>query len=229
MAYCLKCGAYIPDGQSACLACGYDPVEEQKKEEAEKSRKSGSAAARQSRSTEDARIRMEEQRRRVQEQNRRWAEQEKRRREEAAAREKARKEQQERDRQWAREEYEKRQAEQQAAEEPHVSYHGYGDDYRTRNQTGQGNRALAAISYLSILFAIPYFLAPNDEFARFHAKQGMKLFVFGIVAEILTSLIGLGWLATLVRLYLIYKGMTNALNGRKEELPYIGNLSIGEK
>ena len=120
-------------------------------------------------------------------------------------------------------------AAEQAAEEPHVSYHGYGDDYRTRNQTGQGNRALAAISYLSILFAIPYFLAPNDEFARFHAKQGLKLFVFGIVAEILTSLIGLGWLATLVRLYLIYKGMTNALNGRKEELPYIGNLSIGEK
>ena len=24
MAYCKKCGAYIPDGLSACLACGYD-------------------------------------------------------------------------------------------------------------------------------------------------------------------------------------------------------------
>ena len=24
MAYCKSCGAYIPDGQSACLACGYD-------------------------------------------------------------------------------------------------------------------------------------------------------------------------------------------------------------
>ena len=24
MAYCKSCGAYIPDGQTACLACGYD-------------------------------------------------------------------------------------------------------------------------------------------------------------------------------------------------------------
>ena len=33
MAYCLKCGAYIPDGQTACLACGYDALAEQKKAE----------------------------------------------------------------------------------------------------------------------------------------------------------------------------------------------------
>ena len=25
MAYCVRCGAYIPEGQSICLACGYDP------------------------------------------------------------------------------------------------------------------------------------------------------------------------------------------------------------
>ena len=24
MAYCKNCGAYIPDGISACLACGFD-------------------------------------------------------------------------------------------------------------------------------------------------------------------------------------------------------------
>ena len=28
MAYCDKCGAYIPDGQTKCLACGYDEAEE---------------------------------------------------------------------------------------------------------------------------------------------------------------------------------------------------------
>ena len=75
-----------------------------------------------------------------------------------------------------------------------------------------------------MLFAIPYFLAPNDKFVRFHAKQGMKLFLFGIVADVLGALIGLGWLATLFRLYLIYKGMSNALSGKKEELPVIGNI-----
>ena len=51
MAYCLKCGAYIPDGQSGCLACGYDPEEEKKKAEAESTARSrgGSAAAAQKR------------------------------------------------------------------------------------------------------------------------------------------------------------------------------------
>ena len=33
MAYCLKCGAYIPDGQIVCLACGYDPNEEKREQE----------------------------------------------------------------------------------------------------------------------------------------------------------------------------------------------------
>ena len=236
MAYCLKCGAYIPDGQLACLACGYDPEAEKKKAEeaaASKSRRSSAAAAaRQTDSNAEMRARLEEQRRRSQEKNRQWAEQEARRREEAAAREAARREQQEKDREWARQEYEKRQAEKQKAQtETRSSGMGqtFGEYYRehTGSKSSTGNKALAAISYLSILFAIPYFLTPNDEYARFHAKQGMKLFLFGILADILGSLIGLGWLVTLVRLYLIYKGMSNALNGKMEELPWIGNL--GEK
>ena len=124
-------------------------------------------------------------------------------------------------------EYERRQAEKRAEAESRRSNQSFGEYYRSHTeggQTSQGNKALAAISYLSVLFAIPYFLAPNDKFARFHAKQGMKLFLFGIVADVLGALIGLGWLATLFRLYLIYKGMSNALSGKKEELPVIGNL-----
>ena len=225
MAYCLKCGAYIPDGQTVCVACGYDPAEEQRKAEAakEKSRR-GSAAAAQTDSNAEMRSRLEEQRRRAKEQNRQWAEQERRRREEAAAREAARKEQQERDRQWAQQEYERRQTEKKAAAEGSGMNQSFGEYYRAHTQSSGGNKALAAISYLSVLFAIPYFLTPNDEFARFHARQGMKLFLFGIIADVLGALIGLGWLVTLVRLYLIYKGMSNALNGKKEELPLIGNL-----
>ena len=227
MAYCLKCGAYIPDGQTVCVACGYDPAEEQKKEEAAKEKSwGGSAAAAQTDSNAEMRKRLEEQRRRAKEQNRQWAEQEKRRREEAAARAAARKEQQERERRWAQEEYEKRQAEKRKAQaESSGMNQSFGEYYRSHTQSSEGgNKALAAISYLSVLFAIPYFLTPNDEFARFHAKQGMKLFLFGIIADIVGALIGLGWLVTLVRLYLIYKGMSNALSGKKEELPLIGNL-----
>ena len=227
MAYCLKCGAYIPDGQSICLACGYDPAAEQKAaEEARKKADSGKAYQyASSQSNQELRKRLEEQRKRTQEQNRQWAEQEKARREEQASRETARREQQERDRAWAREEYERRQEEQRTRA---ASDHGQAsqNDY-AGNNAGEGNKALAALSYLSVLFALPYIFTPQDEYAKFHAKQGLKLFIFGILADVLTSFIGLGWIATLARLYLIYKGMSNALNGRREELPYIG--SIGEK
>ena len=223
MAYCLKCGAYIPDGQVACLACGYDPNEEKKAREQQASTRSGSAAAQYSSRNEDLRRRLEEQRKRNSEQNRQWAEQERRVREEQAAREEARRKQQEEDRRWAQEEYERRQEERRTRSS--VGSDGSGE-YRSTG-TGEGNRALAAISYLSVLFAIPYIFTPQDEYAKFHAKQGLKLFIFGILADVLTGLIGFGWLATLARLYLIYKGMSNALNGKKEPLPYIG--TIGEK
>ena len=39
MAYCKKCGAYIPDGQENCLACGYDEAAERKE------RKGGASAS----------------------------------------------------------------------------------------------------------------------------------------------------------------------------------------
>ena len=214
MAYCLKCGAYIPDGQTVCLACGYNPADEEKKKAESKKSRTGGAAYQYSSSNEELRRRLEEQRKRTQEKNRQCAEQERVRREEEAAREEARREQQERNRQWAQEEYERRQAEQQQ---------NSAENYAV-NRSGEGNRALAAISYLSVLFAIPYIFAPNDSYAKFHAKQGLKLFLFGIAADILTGIIGLGWIATLARFYLIYKGMTNALNGKKEPLPYIGTL-----
>ena len=38
MGYCTSCGAYIPDGQSKCLACGFD-------ENAEKEQKTTGSAA----------------------------------------------------------------------------------------------------------------------------------------------------------------------------------------
>ena len=227
MAYCLRCGAYIPDGQTACLACGYDPDAERKAAEAEaaKRRESAAAAAQQQKTedyNEDIRRRMEEQRRHSQEQNRQWAEQEKKRRDEQAAREEARRQQQEADRQWAKQEYQRRQAEQRArtADNPY-----YDNRVQTDGSTSaEGNKALAALSYLSVLFAIPYVFTPKDRFAKFHAKQGLKLFIFGILCDAVGALTGLGWILTLLRLYLIYKGMMNALNGKWETLPWIGKL-----
>ena len=67
MAYCDKCGAYIPDGQTKCLACGYDEAEVKAKKE---KKSSGTAYAYQ----DELKAKLEEQRRKQQEENRRWAE-----------------------------------------------------------------------------------------------------------------------------------------------------------
>ena len=32
MSYCKKCGAYIPDNQDVCLACGFDEAAEKRQQ-----------------------------------------------------------------------------------------------------------------------------------------------------------------------------------------------------
>ncbi len=209
MAYCKKCGAYIPDGLSACLACGYDEAAEQN---------AGSAAAREQ-ENENFRLKYEEERRRRQEDNRKWAEQERQRRLEEE--ERLRREQEERLKQQAEE-----RARQQAEREARARTYAYRAAGTASNSAGK-NRILAALSYLSILWILPRFLCADDPFARYHARQGLTLFVFSIICDAISAVIPFGGLLNLFRIYCIYKGMTNALNDRMEPLPYIGQF--GEK
>jgi uncharacterized membrane protein len=230
MAYCKSCGAYIPDGLSACLACGYDEASEQ----------AASAVKKQSspkeKQNDDVREVMDRHRRLQQEKNRQWAEKEKERRD-----------RQKENRRWAQEEYAKRQAEREVEAEQRRR----DEEQRRREAERQraehrrstagsgaqtspgaavsagGNRALAAASYLGVLFALPFFFTPDDAFAKFHARQGLKLFLFTLVTRILKYITPFGWIFTLIHLYFIYKGASNALNGKKEPLPYIG--TIGDK
>ena len=205
MGYCTSCGAYIPDGQTACLACGFDEAA------GAKSGQSGSDSARAySFSNDELREKLERQRAEQRERNRQWAEQEKERREK-----------QQQNRQWAEEEYARRQAERERQAESYVNRSSSVANDRTA--AGDGNKLFGALSYLSFLFVLPHLLCPQDRFAKFHAKQGLKLFVFSIICDAL-SVTGFGAILTLLRLYLIYKGMSNALNGRMEPLPWIGGI-----
>lgn len=203
MAYCKNCGAYVPDGHTKCLACGLDQNEDKNKEYG-----SGSAAqtdphSRSSQKQEELRRRMEEQRKQQQEQNRRWAE---------AERERRRQEQEEEARRRREAETEGTAAWSQAA------------GNTARPKSAKPNRLWAALSYLSVLFILPFIFCKDDKFAMFHARQGAILFAVTAVGEVLGSAFGLGWIVTLMHLYWIYKGMTNANNGKIEPLPYIGNL-----
>lgn len=208
MAYCDKCGAYIPDGRNKCLACGFNPAEEEKR------------AAQAARQQADQRAQAEQRRRERQELDRKWAESEQQHRRNMEELERRRKE---------AEEKAKREAQQRKADNWQQTEYGsfrFTDaDNRTRTSAGH-NKLLAALSYVSILFLIPMLFAQDDEFARFHAKQGARLFVCNAIGSILGSIFSIGWVINLLLIYLMIMGIKNALNDKWEPLPYIGKFKL---
>ena len=206
MAYCKSCGAYIPDGQTACLACGYD-------ESAAQHKSSGSAAAaakaperNTTRSSGKEKYKqvdsdflkqqLDEQRKRQQENSRKWAETE------YAQRQKAK--------------------EEQARNFTNTSGRSGSDIYRTVRSAmnnASDSKIFAILSYFPGFFILQRIFCKDDQFAAYHAKQGRNLFIVGIVACLLLS-----WLAIPAWVYMIYKGVSNAEKGEKKPLPYIGNI-----
>ena len=220
MSYCKKCGAYIPDGQETCLACGFD-------EAAEKKEKKGASAAsayayspksdaEQARE-EQARLRAEQRRREKQEMNRKWAESEQARR------------QQQEDFRRSQEEAARRSAEYDAQRTTNED--GFYRIHRAVDSTANfvrgaatENRTYAYLSYISFLCFLPSLLGVNDPFTRFHAKQGRKLFFAGLILSWIPGLNAIAWLLQVV---LAVTGIRNVSNGVTQELPVIGH--IGEQ
>ncbi len=92
------------------------------------------------------------------------------------------------------------------------------------------NNGVAALAY--ILFFIPLIADGQNEDYRFHANQGLILFIATIILQIIGIIIPiigwliivpLGWVFTLVFCIL---GIINAVNGNQKELPLIGGIKI---
>ncbi|MGI5976773.1 MAG: hypothetical protein ACOX68_03655 [Candidatus Limivicinus sp.] len=213
MAYCKRCGAYIPDGQTECLACGYDEAEEQKKqaEEAREETLRDKASVAQEASvqeTEELRKKLEEQRKRQQEASRRWAQQEKERREARAGQERERRE---------------TAAGRQQRGGENRQYGGIKMSVDPAVRRAEiADKMLAALSYISWLFIFPMLLRKDNRFVSFHARQGLALFVFGCVLHLLNAIPVLGPICEVFRVYLIFQGIINVVKGKMEPLPLIG-------
>ena len=244
MAYCKKCGAYIPIDETACPACGYDPDEEE--------RKAREAAEEEKRKQEEAARRAEDERRRKQEAEA-WA-----------ARERAREEERRRAAQagnnrrygssqtqytsqrtgqsgaaqgqyasqrkeetwvppWSQTEEQDRTAGSGAAQS------GFDTQMRDRAKESVENQKLSVLSYIWPLALIPLALRGKDDFARYHANQGLVLLISEGVASAALSILGLesmGFLVGLWGLVGTIKGISNVLHGKKEPLPFIGGINL---
>lgn len=103
------------------------------------------------------------------------------------------------------------------------------------------NKGIAWLSYLGILFVIPFL--SDSEYARFHGRQGLVLFVNELIMLIvilvchtLASNNILPWaffplrIAFLLVFYIgmgfyVCYGLINSIKGRAKELPIIGKMA----
>ena len=106
----------------------------------------------------------------------------------------------------------------------------------------QMKKGMAILSYFGILVLIPIFAAKNDPFARYHANQGLVLFILltvcSVLSNVLTNILydispvlvlvvsGLFGLLTFVFCIFALIGIIRAAKGQMKPLPIIGGIKI---
>lgn len=163
MAYCSNCGAYIPDGQTVCPACGIDAAQPPRAPGIDEAEKGAPKAAEKNKTSTS-----------------------------------------------------ERKGETATADKP-----------VTTNVTFSNSRLFAVLSYVSILCFLPFLLCPNDDFARYHGKQGILLLIVSALIDLIGSMLSgtVTAILSIFRIYLMIKGMLNAYNGRKEPMPFVGQYA----
>ena len=92
-------------------------------------------------------------------------------------------------------------------------------------------RILCAAAYFGFFFFLPLIALPDSEEAKFHANQGLLLFLFGILLDGIASAVSIVFgavfevLVVLHPLLMVY-GASNAIRGYMTELPLIGKIRI---
>ena len=96
---------------------------------------------------------------------------------------------------------------------------------------------MGLLAYLWILWLIPLLAAKNSKFAKYHANQGLILFIVevlgGTVLGILTIIPYVGFvfwillsLFELLCLIFAVLGIVNAVQGKAKQLPLIGKFKL---
>lgn len=91
---------------------------------------------------------------------------------------------------------------------------------------GLSSKWLAGMSYLGILSLVPLLMSRDDQYVRFHARQGVILWIWEVLAIYTLVIPGLGraffGLSGMLCFILSVIGLVSVLTGRAWKLPIIG-------
>lgn len=117
----------------------------------------------------------------------------------------------------------------------------------TQEEVNNG-KLMSLLAYLGILALIPYFVEKENKYIRFHAIQGLNLFIVNMIASVAIMVVAfvatflfiipiLGWILGGI-LYLVVcllpigffvlqiLGIVYALQGNAKELPVVNKLKF---
>ncbi len=103
------------------------------------------------------------------------------------------------------------------------------------------NKVFAVLAYIGILVLVPILAAKDSPFAKYHANQGLVLFIACVIISVIfvPVMIGmsfipgvnclvpvLGMVVSLGLVAFMILGIINAINGKMVPLPLIGQFKI---
>ena len=101
------------------------------------------------------------------------------------------------------------------------------EDKKTSNEN---DKIMGILAYVGILVVVPLFAGGNSKFVKYHANQGLVLFIAMVLTNILWVIPFLGWVAApavgLLILVLAIMGIINVVNNEMKSLPLIGGIKL---
>jgi uncharacterized membrane protein len=93
----------------------------------------------------------------------------------------------------------------------------------------QNNMLMGILAYLGILIIIPYLVAKNEPFVKFHIQQGLVLVVIElglwVLGMFMWQLYPIIAIINLGALVLSIIGIVNVIQNKQEELPLVGSFA----
>jgi uncharacterized membrane protein len=91
------------------------------------------------------------------------------------------------------------------------------------------NKTMAGLAYL--IFFLPLIVCPDSKYGKFHANQGLLLFIAAVAGNIVLGIIPIiGWILMPIYglgiLVFAIMGLINGLGGKAKRLPIIGKFNI---